>query len=844
LYLLAFGIGADAFWEAAGRLHAIELLDMYENEVVKVSDQVLGTYLFFLAAFHTGGIDLTRILEHYFPAQRHRIIDALNSVVRAFGSESMFERVRESVDQVWQAWASSGDEGRLRDLMHTFWFARPTETLLYADDQIRALEEVPRGELVLAYENATGGNGPSLVGLLGAFRGGTEAEIRIALGLLLDYAAKRSTELPQVLNTLVKGFGFHPHSVLEGYQREAIVVEVLQQRAQSTGDPLFAEMLSVVTGAFLQTKFEWVESGSGRSISIMRFELQESPALREVRNGTFDAVFWMYRAGRHDAALRALAQYTSRQRWLTSKEIASSDAEKMLAFLPEVTPAELRECLLVHDYLDQLDRLQVPYDKELRTRFSCPASRLADLLLLDRRQMRQMGWDELHEWHRDRIRDHFRGLSDQAWSGALDDCRAVRDLLHSDQAQFQIGNGIATALTALAEEDSPRFLRVLQHYLASGDPLRLPDWQLIRSLIAVVEPEEALAFLRALGFPARDRWISTLFASVPAASITPALADEVLAHLRVCGAGDTPHDLEFLKAYLGVAPSIIVQAVRIITDSAENDTDAAHPLTSMFNRHGSLLAELSTLFAGEAPLLKRAYLAASDQDPHMDYDGSAFALMSELNPEFPGRYLEQILDTSDPNGRWARHHSTNDSERFAQLWKRNDYETLMRGLIERAFEREREDLLVESALRVLLSLPEPYEDRDPDGTAAGEDLAARQDTLLSALILERAKDRPFLQWLFDGLTTLPEDRKRALIAAYLATDPDPEEFQRIPLESSFWMARGSLVPVYQRRLDFLESLLPLFNRAELLRHRAHVIDNIDAYRKRIRNEKRVDFFDE
>jgi hypothetical protein len=45
-----FGISTDDFWEASKTLHDMEVLDMYENEVVKISDQVLST-IFFISYF-------------------------------------------------------------------------------------------------------------------------------------------------------------------------------------------------------------------------------------------------------------------------------------------------------------------------------------------------------------------------------------------------------------------------------------------------------------------------------------------------------------------------------------------------------------------------------------------------------------------------------------------------------------------------------------------------------------------------------------------------------------------------------------------------------------------------
>jgi hypothetical protein len=40
------GITTEDFWKASKTLHNMEVLDMFENEVVKISDQILSTYLF------------------------------------------------------------------------------------------------------------------------------------------------------------------------------------------------------------------------------------------------------------------------------------------------------------------------------------------------------------------------------------------------------------------------------------------------------------------------------------------------------------------------------------------------------------------------------------------------------------------------------------------------------------------------------------------------------------------------------------------------------------------------------------------------------------------------------
>lgn len=840
----AFGVPTDAFWEAVHSLHSIEVVDLYENEMVKVSDQVLATYLFYLAVFDSGEIELAKILEHLFPAYRHRIIDALNGVIRVFGSESTFERVREGVNRVWKVWEESGERERLLDLMHTFWFVRPTETLLYASEQIQALEVEPRGELNFDYQNAGGTEGRSLVGLLGAFRSGTLEEMRIALDLLLDYAARRTEDLPHVLKTLTETFGFRAFSPREEFQRESIVVAVLQERVRASRDPLFADILSVITAEFLKSEFHRMESGGGHVFKMINFSLTESDALRRVREALLQGIAWLARNGYKESMLRVLERYVSDSRWIADPEIAAGDAKSLLVLLNEMSPNGVRECMLVLDYLDQLDHLGINYGVDLRARFSCPSSDLANLLLVDRRELTEMSWDEGSERHRERVQAYFRGSSDEAWAAALRNAESLLEALKDDHSRYQVRNGISIALLGLATEDAHQFLRILGTYLQEGEYLALPEWQIVWVLREQMGPEASLEFLRGRDFSAQRGWLSTLFVSLAESEVTPELVTELLTHLEQTTAWETPRDLEFLEAYRGVDPEILLKAVRIISEKTDRDPAVAHSLASLFNRFGQMLSRLQERFASQQELLERAYLLAATQDVHMDHDGSAFALISEMDPTFPLRYLQERMKPIHSSSGWNGFDNSGNQKRFAQLWKRKDYEAVIRPLIDHAYAIEKEHYLFHNALPVLLSLPENTGETERREPHEDENFAARQDELLQRLVRERVEDEEFIIWVFEGGATLPAERKRELIKAYLVTNPSVDAFKRIAFEPRSWSSWGSLVPVYQRQLEFLESLLPFFDRVALLQHRAYVEERIDAYRKQIRNEKRSDFFDD
>ena len=66
----AFGISPEALWRAAQRLHELEVMDMYENEVLRFSDQVLATYITYLAFFKERTLDFLGTSDSLFSPSR------------------------------------------------------------------------------------------------------------------------------------------------------------------------------------------------------------------------------------------------------------------------------------------------------------------------------------------------------------------------------------------------------------------------------------------------------------------------------------------------------------------------------------------------------------------------------------------------------------------------------------------------------------------------------------------------------------------------------------------------------------------------------------------------------
>jgi len=134
----AFGIDVDTFWQCSQQLHDMEVFDMYENEVVKLSDQVLATYIFYLVFIKESKLSFELLLDNFFPKYKKKIIDSINPVFRVFNSEVIIEQIKAPIDKLWFKLKNNNEKSFIQ-LMNSFWFIKPTDTLLYIKEKIAVL---------------------------------------------------------------------------------------------------------------------------------------------------------------------------------------------------------------------------------------------------------------------------------------------------------------------------------------------------------------------------------------------------------------------------------------------------------------------------------------------------------------------------------------------------------------------------------------------------------------------------------------------------------------------------------------------------------------------------------
>jgi hypothetical protein len=170
-----------------------------------------------------------------------------------------------------------------------------------------------------------------------------------------------------------------------------------------------------------------------------------------------------------------------------------------------------------------------------------------------------------------------------------------------------------------------------------------------------------------------------------------------------------------------------------------------------------------------------------------------------------------------------------DGRDFTFLWRRADHA----AVVNRMAAVEIPEFLFHEPLEELFNVR--------TNTLDDAGLHTRQDEVLDAWIVAGASSRREMERVFQIVAGQAPDRRRDRLATFLGQNTNPEDLAALQLEPRSRGWSGSAVPMYQRDVDFYESLLPLCRGVTFLRQRQFVEQRIAALQETIEHEKRRDF---
>ncbi|MBN3960222.1 hypothetical protein [Nostoc sp. NMS8] len=849
----AFGISQEVFWRAVCQLHDHELLDMYGNEIVRVSDQVLATYLFYLAFFKEKLLNFAVLLNHFFPQLQYRIVDALNPVMNTFDRERIIEVIRPHVNQAWQTYQNAGDEKNLMQLIQVFWFLKQTDILVYIQSCISAME--PELADLSNLEIKANSNIPSLslLSILGLFNHSDKNNLQMALELILEYVTKRPTEISQVLYLLAERFRFDHESYRYGFDIQQIVIDVLWERVEDGESIMFSKLFIAVGEYYLYTDFNTTRM-KGKGINIFNFTLPPTPEIVELRQEIWQRIFQLYQLTiLKEDVLNLLYNYSTSGYTVSVNEIIIQDSSEVLPFIESYLDASnYSHCLIVQNYLDKLEdkKLEICQNdhqnlvllklmanlwrcllcETLRDLFTNKTYRMSEIIISDRLERRHLNleYEEYEQLRQQRIQDFFVTYNLEDYKQFFEQCLEIQEEIdRRNHNIYHFPSQIARVLINLANRDPQLYSDVVKNYISLGNPLKINDFRLINHLIQVLGIDKTFEIINQSSYSLKRKWLFDFYSLLPQELIREEHLVQLYSLYIESEAGEIPDDLDFVLKYHVLDENVLLKIVKILLANGSKNSNKSYPLSCLFDRY-KVSTVLLKYFDNQLDVLKKAYLQVLKNDWNIDDDGKYFAYILKCDPEFILEYMEWIYHPE-----YQSYHFDNRRD-YSFLWRCDNHENLMTQIIEYIYQQDKEYLSLGS---IRLSKFFILSADGKDNTTLWE----RQDHILVKSLEFRCDDIPFSQFIFDIITNFSYERRHYFVDFFIKNNRKIDDFKKLRLEPSSWSSSGSRVPMYQKQLEYLESLLPLFNKVAFLEHKQYVEELIKGLREEIEKEKKRDF---
>jgi hypothetical protein len=338
--------------------------------------------------------------------------------------------------------------------------------------------------------------------------------------------------------------------------------------------------------------------------------------------------------------------------------------------------------------------------------------------------------------------------------------------------------------------------------------------------------ERTFIFLNAMNCLTKKRWLFGFYQILPPDKIG---IDDLSSLYKLFQDTDYPYlpiHLDFLLEYVHLDNRVVAKATQLILDKGDSQY-SAWILNTIINPHSEIHKHLLSLFKDDIGTLKRVYFIVKERKDHDDYNSATLLKILELDPEFIAEYIDWIYSPKGEDSHWYH-----DSQDYSSLWRHQNHRKIFTRIIELVYKKEKSARWYTELKQFFMSNEE---------RPLNADIQQKQEELLSEQINLHHKDIEFIKFLFEVICYLPQEHRSRLIFTFLQHNKNIIDFKQLQLESEFMSWSGSAVPVYQKRIDYLKSLLPLLDSAQLLEHRIYIQEKINRLEHQLNLEKKSDF---
>lgn len=827
-----FNIDWNDLWSAILELHNSEILDVYSEEIVKVSDQVLATYAFYKCFIDNKSAQInyaewiTVFIEKFSHRIRATLIDMNNTFAYNHIKDLVLPHLNEVIKQV-------KSDKELYAFYNLFWFYKGRDCLLYLRNWIEGLPQEEYPEIhKFSYIDNDHTEAGEYFELLKNFWNHPNELLRPSLELTLLLLCKQPTRLPKILKFIHEDFKYKIEDVENGYLRQNTLLDTLLD------DNLNNIQKSFVNGIFLnlsEALLGWHYTGvgpaKGNAFTVYNFNLYKSDNLMKLRGRLLNQIYNLFES-ENEQCQKILNQiiYPGGN---IDKSIYVDELPVYQKIISEkLDNKQYAHCKFVCVLAEYLKKAKTEYPENWKDFIESDIRKLSKFLKADWEYRRGKSFEESEKEKRKEFEDFVKANGWQSLEKFLLDINALYKQQKGTNT-WHIESSITNIYFSIARKNKHELENALRLFF-SGDVFFPLQASVINVALEenIMSGKDLLNIIDNYEFEAKSYWKSVLFATLPEEQINESCLKLLISTFLN---SDTYHYIHRMLNYLKYEP--VFEEYKKGKPELENHNIITYLTSIIISRTNktkrefgfNFCSDCAPYFSKHSALLKEVYWVQHEIDPYFDYNGKQLKAILDLDKNF--------INDSLKNGKIGLGHSyilRLENIPIDILWEYHEYEELIENLLLTVLENRQ--YTFEEDIYCLFIFKNFDEDR-----------AERVKSLITKLTQKYRNNEKVMLMFIEIVYNNFNNWFIEYFREFLLLNKDVKATKKIGFDRSSSTV-GSWVPVYQRTIEFYQEIIKMINSLPNILDYSEHIDyfeqKISRKKMEIEREQKRDFMEE
>ncbi len=816
-------IDENQFWETCYSLHESELVDLFEQQVVKISDQIFATYIFYKAVVVNETLSFKFFLDNYLNYES-RITDTIVPVINTFNYKHIESKLKPIILSKWIEIEKLDNYQNSLKYLDLFWFYLSPQVFIFLKKQIDKQEPDSSTKYRYSYElnEFSSGVGKDLE-ILARFKYHSDEFYKDALELIFYYANRIPSKMPSIIYLIKEKFSFSRLGYMYGDRIQHLLFDFLIEKTKSNSDnEVFENVLAEIIPDYLKIEFR-EDEGNGRGITIYTFHLWLSNSIETFRTKCFN---YLLQNAKKEIILQVLFRLNLYE-YKDSDEILKHDKSFIFKIIDKhFNSNEFEDCFVLQNILEVFDWLKIDYSKEIKNEYKNGLYNLTEVLKRDRHRKRELGWEEEEKLHKKELLDYCIDFKIDKYTTLFKNVSSILKRVTKvsrGNIVWQYESSLNTIFGNLAQNDKNLFLIVLK---LNYEEFRFNlNFTQIFNCFFQVSPQsyyEAFEVIKNYDVNIKFCYHQALMIDSVSDEHILTLYSDLLMSIKSLTTQYIFWDLAFVSKYQRIKKeeAIYAEILEIILAKIKNEN-------INIGVGQRFIGKCTTFNKFSFEMLTEAYLFSRRIEQHFDYEKSIFRTLLQRDSTI----LIQLLKfkTSD---RMSYHDL--EHEKFDFIWEFDNYAELINSIFE-YFISNKTYYMSERAVAAFF--PKSI-DKHGDKPIA----------YLKEIFKEKHSDEEYIDMVFSIICYKYTNYKMEFLEIFLRRSSNFEVFRNLEIipRSQTWS--GSHIPILEREkktwYEVLSIIERLPNRLDFYEHKEYVSRRITGCDLNIKDEMKREFFED